>query len=91
MRKIPQPGDYRVQNDFGARDEPYDPRGDDLAIAQSVLRHLPKDLLYARIDFLRDDAGDLLVNEVELVEPSFFFRHAPHAAEALADALLARI
>jgi len=48
-------------------------------------------LLYARVDFLRDDDGRLRLSELELVEPSLFFRHAPHAADMLADALLARV
>ena len=46
------------------------------------------ELLYARVDFLRDDQGRLRLNELELVEPSLFFRHGPHAAERLARGLL---
>jgi hypothetical protein len=36
------------------------------------------DLLYGRVDMIRDEAGDLHVMELELVEPSLFFRqHRP--------------
>ena len=49
------------------------------------------DLLYARVDFLRDDAGAMRLGELELVEPSLFFRHEPSSADQLADALLARL
>lgn len=47
-------------------------------------------LLYARVDLLRDDEGHLRLSELELVEPSLFFRHCPSAAERLADALCRR-
>ncbi len=95
VRKIPVPGDYRVQDDFGARDEPWptDARcrllaRDIATAAQGILR---TDLLYARVDFLRDLTGDLVLNELELVEPQLFFRHEPFAGDRLAEALLARL
>ena len=97
VRKIPVAGDYRVQDDFGASDEPYAWDGEQLALAQrtvdaaATLLELDAPLLYARADFLRDDDGGLLLTELELVEPSLFFRHDEGAAERLADALLARL
>lgn len=58
-------------------------------------------LLYARVDLLRGDPdrndprrGDepeVFVTELELVEPSLFFRHAPEAAKTLTEALLRRL
>ncbi len=96
VRKIPPPGDYRVQDDFGATDEPWDAGDAERELALRIVRtaeqHCGVDapLLLARVDFLRDAAGELLLNELELVEPSLFFRHAPAAGEALARALLAR-
>lgn len=97
VRKIPVPGDYRVMDDFGARDEPVTLPPSDLAAAERALRTseeilgCAEPLLYARIDFLRDGKGELVVNEVELVEPSLFFRHAPAAADRCAAALLDRL
>jgi glutathione synthase/RimK-type ligase-like ATP-grasp enzyme len=46
------------------------------------------ELLYARVDLLPDADGPILM-EIELIEPSLFFKHRPQAAEDLAD-LLAR-
>ncbi|MFY9345202.1 MAG: hypothetical protein WAT39_22120 [Planctomycetota bacterium] len=97
VRKIPVPGDYRVQDDFGARDELYEPTATEreLAIAamSAVGRACPaasgEPLLYGRTDFLWTDAGGCVLTELELVEPSLFFRHRPEAATTLADALLA--
>jgi len=96
VRKVPVDGDYRVQDDFGAHDEPYAFEPEDLAAVEralAVVRErfgLDRPLLYARADFLRADDGRLLMNELELVEPSLFFRHGPHAAERLARALIER-
>lgn len=101
VRKRPVAGDYRVQDDFGASDEPIEldtAQRDACARTLAGLRELVRargwaielPLLYARIDLLRDDDGQWVLNELELVEPSLFLRHAPHAAGRLADALLAR-
>ena len=46
--------------------------------------------LYARVDLIRDDAGHPRVLELELVEPSLFFDHAPGAAARFARHVLAR-
>jgi hypothetical protein len=87
VRKVPRGGDYRVQDDFGACDEPYAPSAAEQAWAHDVLERAPHGLLYARVDLLRDEQGAPRLTELELVEPSLFFRHAPHAAEGLAEAL----
>jgi hypothetical protein len=47
--------------------------------------------LYARVDLIRDDTGQPRVLELEMTEPSLFFRHAPGSAGRLADAVLARL
>jgi glutathione synthase/RimK-type ligase-like ATP-grasp enzyme len=98
VRKVPVPGDYRVQDDHGAHDEPWDPPEDERALARAALaaaaRLWPtpdgRPLLYARVDMLRDDAGDPVLVELEVVEPSLFLRHGPATAERLAAAALAR-
>lgn len=90
--KHPPAGDYRVQNDFGASDEPVQLTAQELQTAQTVLRVAEADqLLYARVDMLRDDEDHPVVTEVELIEPSMFFRHSREAAERLADALIRRV
>ena len=47
-------------------------------------------LLYARVDVLRDGAGEPAVLELELIEPSLFLDFAPGSAQALARAIHAR-
>jgi hypothetical protein len=92
VQKIPVPGDYRVQDDFGASDVPFEFSSDEIQMMKQVLRFVPNHeaLLYSRFDYLRDANGDLLLNELELVEPSLFFRHCSYSAVLLADAILKR-
>lgn len=99
VRKYPVAGDYRVQDDHGGKDEPFKLEESVITLSRRIvkmaeqwLKH-PADrpLLYARIDLLRDDAGEFRLTELELVEPSLFFRHSHSAAETLADALLRRL
>jgi hypothetical protein len=90
VRKIPVAGDYRVQDDHGASDEPYAFGVEELAPFRAFLADSPDDLLYARFDLLRHPDGSLRLIELELVEPSLFFRHGEEAAERLAAALLSR-
>jgi len=91
VRKVPVPGDYRVQDDFGAHDEPWRPGPDDLKLGRRAVDATGFDLLYARVDLIADDQGRLRLTELELVEPSLFLRHGPNTAELLVRALLARI
>jgi hypothetical protein len=91
VRKVPRPGDYRVQDDHGATDHPHHPTELERRLVDQTLAALPPGLLYARIDWLLDDDGQPRINEVELVEPSLFFRHGAHAATSLAEAWIRRL
>jgi hypothetical protein len=100
VRKVPVSGDYRVQDDFGASDEhhsfaPADRESMDRVMA-ALRQHLDRSLgggrpAYARIDMLRGPSGTLSMNEVELVEPSLFFRHDPSAGMRFAAVLAKRL
>ncbi len=96
VRKVPVKGDYRVQDDHGASDFAHTLKPQELEVCQAVMDaaarvlDLEQSLLYARVDLLHDDKDKLLLTELELVEPSLFFRHGAGAAEKLAAALVAR-
>lgn len=96
VRKVPVAGDYRVQDDFGATDErvPIDAElgalADRALAAASQVLGRSEPWLYARVDALRWQ-GHLVLNELEVIEPSLFFRHAPEAADRFARALVTRL
>ena len=94
VQKIPQPGDYRVQDDWGATDRRWTPTDAQRAEAERAIHAaeaaLDARLLYARADFLPGPDG-LEMNELELVEPSLFLRGDMEAADRLARAILDRI
>ncbi len=97
VRKVPVPGDYRVQDDFGAHDEPWDPPPELRELSRQAMAAaefhlgLEEPLLYGRVDWLRDRRGRWVLTELELIEPSLFFRHGPGTVDALVKALLARV
>jgi glutathione synthase/RimK-type ligase-like ATP-grasp enzyme len=70
----------------------------ELAVGQRVVDALPEliqgveqPLAYTRVDLIPDDAGNPVVLELELIEPSFFFAQAPEAVDRFADAITRRL
>jgi len=59
-----------------------------LAAASDAAGVAPNELLYARVDLAETGADSYQLLELELVEPSLFFLHAPEEADRFADALL---
>jgi hypothetical protein len=64
---------------------------DERAVAEAALAPVADQILYGRVDLARDDAGQPVVMELELVEPSLFFAQHPGAAARYAAALRRRL
>jgi hypothetical protein len=65
-----------------------------LDVVRRVLKVIPggaERLLYARVDLIPGPDGAPMLLELELTEPSLFFRHAEGSADRLADAIIARL
>ena len=75
VRKVPVSGDYRVQDDYGASDMPWSAPLDWQKRCEYMLKQLKVMPLYARCDFLTNPQGEPWLIELELIEPSLFFRH----------------
>jgi len=60
---------------------------DEGALARQALAAAPGPLLYGRVDVARDEDGKPRVMELELVEPSLFFRQSPDALGQYVDAV----
>jgi glutathione synthase/RimK-type ligase-like ATP-grasp enzyme len=64
------------------------------AVAEAALAAVPGGpdrLLYARVDLLPDEAGDPVVIELELTEPSLWLSSAPGSADRFAAAIRAAL
>ena len=67
---------------------------DERAFAEKVVEPIAGELLYARVDMIRDDdqgKTELRLMELELVEPSLFLKQHPPALERFANAILRTI
>ncbi len=58
---------------------------------QTVMADIPHELLYARIDLIRDDDDQPMVAELELVEPSLFLKQSPSALDRLVAGIASRM
>lgn len=59
-------------------------------LAAAALSGLEEELLYARIDVIRDDEGALRISELELIEPSLFLLQSPAALARFVEAVQRR-
>ena len=85
--KRPASGDFRVQEQFGGREEAVDPPGEALALAEQALAATPQPTLYARVDMVRLADGSLALMELELIEPALFLHLAADGGAAFAVAV----
>lgn len=89
--KLPQAGDFRVQEEHGGDIRAVEPESSLRAAAQTTLEALGEMPLYLRADFVRSNDGrDWWLMELELVEPSLYLRMHPDAPRAFAAAVVAR-
>lgn len=91
VRKRPTPGDFRVHDDYGGTVALEEPAAGALAAAERAMTAAGGPLLYGRVDLVEGADGQLLVMELELIEPELFFRLSEEATEIMADAVLRRL
>lgn len=87
VRKTPKPKDFRVQEEHGGLIVPVDPSAGLIELGRRCLASLDHPTLYARVDLVRLPSGDYALMELELIEPSLYFRMDPGAARRFARAL----
>ena len=90
LRRVPAPGQFSVNSQYGGRMETAALPGDVVAQMATVLALLPVPALYARVDGLVRD-GRFTLMELEVNEPALGMDLVPGAADRFADALLARL
>jgi glutathione synthase/RimK-type ligase-like ATP-grasp enzyme len=89
--KTPKPGDFRVQEEHGARIRTVQPSLSLIAAGARALAALDSVPLYARADFVRMSGEDFALMELELIEPSLYLRMDEGAAERFARAVDRRL
>jgi len=85
--KQPKAGDYRVQPHLGGSEAPCEAPKGAIELAQAALAAAPAKAIYARVDMVRDEAGNLAVIELELIEPALWLQHAPDGGAGFASAV----
>ena len=81
-------GDFRVQDDFGGSLHVYTPSEEEIAFAENALAQCPELPVYARVDVFWNNQNELVLGELELIEPELWFRRSESAADECAHAIL---
>ncbi|NER17447.1 ATP-grasp domain-containing protein [Spongiivirga citrea] len=87
LKKV-KTGDYRVQDDFGGTVHNYNPTNEEIAFAEACFKACSEMPAYGRADILWDSDGNILLGELEIVEPELWVRNNPQSAEDFADGIL---
>ena len=90
IRKRPPPGEFRSNSRYGPTRSAEKPPRDVAEQGAACLRALPEMPLYARVDGVVRNS-QLIVIEVEVLEPALFMEFDPPSAERFADATLRRL
>ncbi len=87
VRKTAKAGDFRVQDDHGGTVGEYRPTEDQIALAERAVAACQPIPVYARVDMVRDNEGELAIMELELIEPELWLRYDPPSADRFAAGL----
>jgi glutathione synthase/RimK-type ligase-like ATP-grasp enzyme len=80
----------RFQDGFESVSEAVEPDGESIALVNRIMSLVSPDLLYARVDLMEHE-GNWLLSELELIEPSLFFKQNGRALDRFVQAVKRRI
>lgn len=89
LRKLPQAGDYRVQEEYGGSTMLQIAPDNLLEQARQIVDAIPHDWLYVRVDAV-ELGGILTLMELELIEPALYLHKNPSVCPLWANFILAR-
>ncbi len=75
IKKIPKKGDFRVQKQFGATYNHFEPDLKLIEKAKNIVQLAAENTLYARVDGLEIE-NEFLLMEIEMIEPDLFFEYS---------------
>lgn len=90
FRKLPGPGDFRVQEEHGGATIVEPVPADVIAASKAIVEGLDFTPFYARVDGVRTNGaggGEFLLMELEMFEPELYFRAGPEIAPRFADVI----
>ena len=85
--KTPKSGDFRVQPHLGGTERPCEAPHGGVELAHAALATAPAEAVYARVDMVSDDEGELRIMELELIEPALWLQHAPDKGKSFTSAI----
>ena len=85
--KKAQPGDFRVQDDFGGTVHNYMPTKAEINFAEEVFKACKTKPIYGRVDIVWDNDKNFYLSELEIIEPELWIRNYPKCAERIAEAV----
>jgi len=85
--KKAQPGDFRVQDDFGGTVHNYIPTKAEINFAEKVFETCKTKPVYGRVDIVWDNDKNYYLSELEIIEPELWIRNYPKCAERIAEAV----
>jgi glutathione synthase/RimK-type ligase-like ATP-grasp enzyme len=91
VQKRGRPGDFRVQDDHGGTVVPCQATEEEIEFALRAAKACPEQPVYGRVDFVRDNRGQLSVMELELIEPELWLRFFPDAASRFAEGIVRKL
>lgn len=80
-------GDFRVQDEHGGTVHPYFASAEEIKFAEQTIAACNPKPMYARVDLIRNNKDQLVLMELELIEPELFFRFEQSATFKLADSV----
>ena len=89
--KRPKTGDYRIQASYGGAEFVARLSEDEINTAKFAVQAIEELPLYARVDMVRGETGELLLMELELVEPYLYPEQGESLGTILFDALKFRL
>lgn len=87
VQKIARKGDFRVQDNFGGTVHHYNASKNEIEFVEKTISSCPLMPVYARVDALWDNNGDLCLGELEIIEPELWFRMDTEAAVRFTEAV----
>ena len=87
IKKVPQKGDFRVQEEHGGSLFSVNADAVQRAVAEQALDAMPQNALYARVDLVRQ-SDQWAIMELELIEPSLYFNLDSESPKRFVEAML---